>query len=575
MMNYLLRIEGVNLGVVLDDTAHISVIRGGSLLLRRVILELRDKYFNTDNAAAISTGASIGLFEFKANTPKVAEEKQKEIIQFLNSNPKYSHFTFVVDIWPQAESRQKNSFHQEQETLLALNRFRQLQQLSLALPQQNQLDFEPCELEGRRPGDETITVQENDQTVTKSVSDSVKQRHEFGRKQKQAFYRDEVGLNNDPDKSIKSLEFSRDLHELAGDPDRTYGVLTDKMALIYLDGNKFTKLRQQYCETPEKLRQFDLAVQTLRRQFLHGWLLRIQNDAGFLTKDKRLRVETLLWGGDELLLLVPAWRGFETLQYFYECSANWRLPETLTGSVKPAEAALTHGGGLLFCHVKTPIYRARQIAKSLGDAAKEWMKKQQQSDSRIKPENRYNCMALESIDFPTEDLNVFWSRIYGDFWMTQYQPLLPCSTTLQESVRWLKQHVSKGQVYALNQATLMGRVQASMEQYKLEPPEPINGADEDSAQLKNLYELMQEYKETPTNDATQEENKGQTELYKVIEPFLIHRQRMQAVLAPDVFNQAEQHLEQLFPKVGPVWRWLHLCQLWDYLAPEAKQTASV
>ena len=121
------------------------------------------------------------------------------------------------------------------------------------------------------------------------------------------------------------------------------------------------------------------------------------NDNGIGTQ--LLRLEVLLWGGDEAYFVVPAWLGFELVQLFYECSADWAIG-TEDGSVP-----LTHAGGLVFCHVKTPIDRIRVAAATLADRIKEHA-----GDSL---ENSFDYLVLESIDYPTEP-NM------GDFFTTRY-----------------------------------------------------------------------------------------------------------------------------------------------------------
>ena len=125
MPTYYLRMEGVNLGSVLSDTNQISVIRGASLLLREVTRKVEEKF---TTLRKISSGASIGLFQFDASDQDAAEEIRKEVAKHL-SQDELRYFTFVVDI--QAKS---DNFVHDKEALLARNRFRRLQQPTLAFP---------------------------------------------------------------------------------------------------------------------------------------------------------------------------------------------------------------------------------------------------------------------------------------------------------------------------------------------------------------------------------------------------------------------------------------------------------
>ncbi len=58
MADFLIRMEGVNLSSVLDDTIQLSVIRGSSLLLRKAVIKVAEEF----KLQVISVGASIGLY---------------------------------------------------------------------------------------------------------------------------------------------------------------------------------------------------------------------------------------------------------------------------------------------------------------------------------------------------------------------------------------------------------------------------------------------------------------------------------------------------------------------------------
>ena len=308
MSEYLLRLEGVNLSSVLEDTNQLSVIRGGSLLLRQSIYDIADHFSKLE---PISSGASAGLFRLQADAQE-AEQVRDDIAAYLNCDPHYCHLTFVVDIQPAGEE-----FILDSEAVLARNRFRQLQQPTLALPPYNEkTDVAPCDWDGLRPGTVQLEVMRDGNRPW--VSTSVQQRHNYGRDQKQRFYRRETA-----EPTLASLRFTNDLHDLS--ENSPFRNLDGKLAIIYLDGNGFTKLRETYCHTAEALRKFDSCVQDYRRQFLTAFLQHIKDDPHFKTDAGVLRLETLLWGGDELILVVPAWKGLQTLHAFYAQSEHWKF----------------------------------------------------------------------------------------------------------------------------------------------------------------------------------------------------------------------------------------------------------
>jgi hypothetical protein len=112
MSTFYLRIEGVNLNYVLEDTNQLSVIRGGSLLLRQAVKDIEAKF---PALRKISTGASVGLFQFEAEDEKEAKGlRDEKIVGFLSKDWRYKHFTFVVDV--QAAS---DNFLSNKEAVLA------------------------------------------------------------------------------------------------------------------------------------------------------------------------------------------------------------------------------------------------------------------------------------------------------------------------------------------------------------------------------------------------------------------------------------------------------------------------
>ena len=90
------------------------------------------------------------------------------------------------------------------------------------------------------------------------------------------------------------------------------------------------------------------------------------------------RLETLLWGGDEIIWVVPAWKGWELLQFFF---TEFRYP---------ASAPLTFSAGLVFCHKKAPIHTIRSLAGKLV------------SHLKGRSENRFLYRVLESFDHIAE-----------------------------------------------------------------------------------------------------------------------------------------------------------------------------
>ena len=333
-MSDFLRIEGINFSSFVLDTADLSTIRGGGLLLLQAIERIEAQFVS--RMTLISKGASVGLFEIVAGESGSAVRDDVE--SFVRDDSQLKHGTFAVDF---IIGRSKG-FKKTRESLLAKNRFRQMCSPSIAFPSQEKKAL-PCSEDRLRPAAPSF-----------GVSKSVHIRREHGRSQKQRFYERATGLQGLP-------PFSNDLGELALAQDR--GNLNGKMAVIYVDGNGFGTLQEKLGSSPKDLRDFDARLRGRRANLLRDLLKEAMGRPGFMN-DELLRFETLLWGGDEMAWVVPAWEGWWTLGTFFEKARVWK--EMLDGK----EKALTHSGGIVFCHHKAPIERVRHLAKALAEHAK-------------------------------------------------------------------------------------------------------------------------------------------------------------------------------------------------------------
>lgn len=379
--HYFLRLEGVNQSNVLDDTAEISVRRSASLMLRQAILNIKELVEKSPiNAITISSGASIGLFELIGIN---ADSTKETVINKLNED--YPFLTFVVDI----EAYQGN-FNITHERLIAKNRYQQFQQMTLVAPAPTQETNElncPCEKDYLHPAAKKITKGD----ASYKVSASVKTRFTKGKKQRQTFYRNELENNEEYD-------FTDDFADIArASGMQDYANLNDKMAVIYLDGNGFGKI-QQSCESAEELQAFDKQNQDYRKEFLQALL----KHSVIYNIDHKIFMETLLWGGDEMILVVPAWKGMELMQFFYKQSKDWKFKNPKTQK----ENKLSYAGGIVFCHHKTLISQVVKSAKELAENIK--------NSDEGRETAYFDYLVLESIDYPTQSITDFWKLRYGD-----------------------------------------------------------------------------------------------------------------------------------------------------------------
>jgi len=140
---------------------------------------------------------------------------------------------------------------------------------------------------------------------------------------------------------------------------------------------------------------------------------------------------------------VPAWKGLELLNYFYQVSRDWEFEGE----------KLTHAGGLVFCRAKTPIRRIRRFAQELADGVKD--------SKNGRKENLFDYMVLESIDYPSESPDKLRKKIFADELQNNYQPLLPCGSKQLIALAELKEIVPKSQAYNLVRAIIQGDKQCA------------------------------------------------------------------------------------------------------------------
>ena len=420
MARYYLRIEAANLNDFLFDTTDLSTSRGSGLLLLDAIglLDLEKDPFEErpklewDALATlrqrlvehrfetISGGASIGLFSFEAEDDAAAEGLRKAIQHLFSYDTEhaYRHVTYLIDVVPD-----QDDFPRERERLIAKNRWRQLQSPNVVLsPQPADWAFADTfcyftklrQAEKLGPGDEETYAPNGDRV---KVSASVRERRKFGRSEKHDFYR-----RFPPPDSARRADTvaSQHFEELAvvrkprpGDDDRfawDAGNLNRKMAVLYVDGNRFSD-RQAVCVTPDALREWDRHIREERRAFMNTLLDEIQHDRTWLTGNEDnprvLRMEVLIWGGDEFMIVLPAWHGWWVATVLFQ--KDWSFDG------RP----LTHSAGLVFCNHKAPIARVKRVADDLCKLAK---------SAGEADDNKLAYLTLESFDNVGLDLDAFF-----------------------------------------------------------------------------------------------------------------------------------------------------------------------
>ncbi|MGB8899357.1 MAG: hypothetical protein WCC90_09110 [Methylocella sp.] len=210
---------------------------------------------------------------------------------------------------------------------------------------------------------------------TKSQEGQFRARCEYGREQRRNFYKREAG-----ESKADGLDFAESFEDIIKEaPEGLPPSVSGKIAVFYADGNKFTKIREK-SQSIAELGDFSEKLLKYQRGMLGELLDWLRARGGsqyweaylqYPSKVKGrpfwpLRFETLLWGGDELTFVMPAWLGIDFARKFCE---KWTKGWTARG--EPTGAPLTFGMGLVFCHEKTPIRQARKMAKIMAEDAKE------------------------------------------------------------------------------------------------------------------------------------------------------------------------------------------------------------
>ncbi|HPQ94483.1 MAG: hypothetical protein KDI44_09145 [Thiothrix sp.] len=528
-------VEGINLYANIYDTDQLSVIRGSSFLYKDAIETLKDAF--KGRMTCISSGASSGLFQPLAE--QHAGPLVSAIEKFLAApDCQYRLLTFMV---VEAEA---TTLLEAKEKLYARLRLKQLQSLSLqpdrSAVEAGAFNSTPCGLSGNRIAAHHKRKIQGDKD--KVLSDSVFQRWEYGRDAKKHYYAallDDSGLKTQLEKS----DFANDIETLCKDERQK---LNQKMAVVYLDGNDFSTHQRNFIQSGNTVREqierqqcFDTAIQQQRRQFLTETLQ-------YLLPKQRgdvIRLETLLWGGDEMLLVMPAWEGFDFLQRFF--AFGWQLPDGEGGADKP----LTHAAGIVFCQANTPIRIIQKLARELAEDIKEL--KNGQGDPIGRQQNGWDYLVLESVDYPTnESLSGYFAERYGKTLADSRPGWLPAIDG------WDRQ---RGELEALltGKAVTRGqlhRIVQAIRRY----PDPGKGEDDKACVAHAWVEvitleggvLAEAHPQEQAERRLFEVSEGQTFLKTLPD-------RARVWFGVESFDDPKQR----------AWFWIHLLELWDYLIP--------
>ncbi len=528
-------VEGVNIYANLFDTNQLSVIRGGSFLLKEAIVHIKDHRDFKGKLTALSTGASSGFFS--VTNGDSATNICLRIVEELNDlKNNFSLLPFIV------EHCSADSLLAAKEQLIAQLRMSQMQSLTV-IPDNKNLSNQPDGLEGRRIVGKDSQGKDLEKVIQKKnrkLSYSIYKRWQQGIKLKQDYYFKENYIK-DSDK-LKGYNFSNHFEDLAKKSE--YSKLDGKIAVIYMDGNGFSKIQKSLLESvssdeqENKQKEIDNKIQSWRAEFLSDLLNEMIDDNpkssfnhAVLEQDneKTIRFETLLWGGDEMLFVLPAWLGFEFIQYFFDKTQHWKIDEH----------QLTHAAGMVLCSAKTPIANIRNLAQSLAETIKE-------SEFRGKTgreQNAWSYMILESIDYPTNsDIADFNTKHYGN--QANSKPAF-----IPASVNGLSQKEILSNLF--NNGLLPRR-----QLYRIVQIINLPSCNAELAELS-----WAALKKTINDEGLTAQEKQEIRLLQVSEntnELLIALENIAETLFLLDINQPQQRL----------WLWIYLYELWDYIYPQ-------
>jgi hypothetical protein len=566
-MTYYLRVEGMNLSNFVMDTNDLSTVRGGSLMLlwsmnqveevirsamrslnpirieidpelaalqdelhrmeenrknetrseknARKSLKKKIKIMRKDRPSlyeiyqdagaeipankrlwlTITKGASWGLFQMEVTEDEAVKIKDK-VVEALNKDG-YEHATFVVDLL----EGKNGGYQQNRDKVQTLNRWQQMQVPSVAVPRSGPNYPGVCDFDKLRPGVEMAWLKNKEKDY---ISPSVDHRREFGRDNRQKFYRVETKIKGVEEPEIADLDFTNEFKEISTNPpERVNQSLNGKIAFIYIDGNRFGTI-QRGSQDAQQQRKFDTGTRNGRKEILKEILLKIKDDPAWLWEEngeKRIRLETLLWGGDEIIWVVPAWKGWWMLNTFYKLFEKYI-------DIRDAEAGelLTNAAGLVFCHHKAPIKRIDDLARDLANT----FAKDKKAGNHKK--NMIAYQVLESFDHAGTDLEKFRENRLRNIGVPQD---------------------------LLIEATYMEKIQELVRQLK-------------KADLphRKMYQIFQAYR---NDDSSKAEEYAKKLLSESKEQRLIVEKHLQQL--KEIFSNNHAH-------------WLHLIDLWDYIPAE-------
>jgi hypothetical protein len=445
MMHYCY-IEAVNLDNLFRDCQDLSTIRGGGLMALNVAEDVQ-RALGVPDKDLLTKGASQGLLRVEGSGEDSIRTKVEDLLPKLTPGP---YATVMAAVRPEDPAK----FRELLASMKAEIRWRQMQSPSVVYPAcdgQGVCQVDLVRPAKRRPG------------KPEWQSDFTYSRRQFGRTKKHELVA-ELLRDLTPE-----FEVVNHISDLAGAPAGYDGNLKDKIAVLRFDGNSFGGIVSS-CEKPEDFQEFSTKVRENQEAYFRRLLDPRREFGGeHWWEGGKLRCEILVYGGDEVTLVVPAWLGWDALACFYD-SAN-PFPE-FQGK------QLTYSGGIVFAHSKAPIHTLRDLASGLADEAKRRAPRDEKSN--IVKGNFTACQVLESFDNIGSDIGDFLDKLYR---FTSGKGILMDADfihSLRTQMVWWRLAVSRRQLHGLVRRMQSGEAPVEAEFRKLaENPDASNPPQND------------------------------------------------------------------------------------------------
>jgi hypothetical protein len=426
-------LEGQNFAASILDTQDLSTIRGGSLLMRDLV-EDAEKALQTrfpGQVTAATKGGSFGVWRVDAE-PTAVQSALPRLRKELEAKEK-RHIAFGVV----AVVDDGGGYARQRLRLRAALQRARLAETRLPYPALKDVEKGKnggvCPIDLVRPIAEG-TEHKISQTEPRYTSRSVFDRRAHGLNKKQTLLAAETlpdTLSSAAKEALarKGRPFAMQIGSISERRaycDKLKSNLQDKICLIVLDGNGFGKVQDAALKVSDSIntqKLFDETLTEMRRTLASDVFNQIidlgcegppTEEEGLVRDELRdpigpdgpvIRFELLLWGGDEIMFIVPGRVGWQVMEQIAKTVAGFTFDAASLGLRADAFEArkVTFSVGAVFCHHDAPIARVKALADDLCGYIK-GLKREGDDGRDGKADTLFMVEVLESFDHVGMDL---------------------------------------------------------------------------------------------------------------------------------------------------------------------------